>query len=583
MAHDRRSFLAICSRFGLTTTLFPGVLWAMAAAKPAITKDMITEAASLADISFTEDEKEMMLDDLNSRLEQYRAIHDLHLPNSIPPAVEFNPVLPGTKIATVKLPTRMSRIVAPTLPKNLDDAAFYTVRQWSELVRTRKVSSIALSEMYLDRLKRYDPQLKFTITLTEDRALAQAKEADREIAAGKYRGPLHGLPWGAKDLLAVKGYPTTWGAGGLEQQVIDEDATVVQRLDRAGAVLVAKLTLGALAMGDEWFGGMTRNPWKFDQGSSGSSAGPASATAAGCVAFSIGSETLGSISSPSTRCGVTGLRPTFGRVPRTGAMALSWSMDKIGPICRSVEDCALVLAAINGPDSQDRTIHDAAFNWDATLDSRKLRIGVLTSEFEKAAAAPKPQNDSPESPEQEKPEDRSRREEWAKFDQAALDVLTGKLGLKLIPVELPKIPWRGMSPILEAEAAAAFDDFLRSGKAKLLTAQTKDDWPNSFRASHLIPAVEYINGNRARWLAMQQMAELFKQVDVIIAPTFSQQLLATNLTGHPAVILPHGFRPDGTPTSITFLGDLFGEAKLCAVAKAYQDATEWHLKKPKIG
>lgn len=258
-------------------------------------------------------------------------------------------------------------------------------------------------------------------------------------------------------------------------------------------------------------------------------------------------------------------------------------MDKIGPICRSVEDCALVLAAINGPDGRDRTIHNAAFNWDATLDPRKLRIGVLKSEFEKAAAAPKPQNESPESSEPEKPEDRARREEWAGFDEAALEVLTGKLGLKLIPVELPKIPWRGMSPILEAEAAAAFDDFLRSGKAKLLTAQTKDDWPNSFRASHLIPAVEYINGNRARWLAMEQMAELFKQFDVIVAPTFSQQLLATNLTGHPAIILPHGFRKDGTPTSITFLGDLFGEAKLCAVAKAYQDATEWHLRKPMIG
>jgi hypothetical protein len=338
MAHDRRSFLATCSRFGLTTTLFPGVLWAMASGKPAVTKDMITEAASLADISFTDAEKQMMLDDLNSRIEQYRAIHELHLPNSVPPAVEFNPVLPGTKIATAKLPTRMSRIATPSLPRNLDDAAFFTLHQWSELVRTKKVSSVALTEMYLDRLKRYDPQLKFTITLTENRALAQAKEADREITAGKYRGPLHGLPWGAKDLLAVKGYPTTWGAGGMEKQVIDEDATVVQRLDRAGAVLVAKLTLGAHAMGDEWFGGMTRNPWKSDQGSSGSSAGPASATAAGCVAFSIGSETLGSISSPSTRCGVTGLRPTFGRVPRTGAMALSWSMDKIGPICRSVED-----------------------------------------------------------------------------------------------------------------------------------------------------------------------------------------------------------------------------------------------------
>jgi len=579
MRHDRRSFLATCTRFGLTTTLFPGVLWAIAASKPAVTKEMITEAATLADISFTDAEKEMMLDDLDSRVEQYRTIHDLHLPNSVPPAMEFNPVLPGTKVATAKLPMRMSRIGAPKVPKNLDDAAFYTVRQWSELVRTRRVSSVALTDMYLERLKRYDPQLKFVITLTEDRARAQAKEADCEIAAGKYRGPLHGLPWGAKDLLAVKGYPTTWGAGGMEKQVIEEDATVVNRLDQAGAVLVAKLTLGALAMGDEWFGGMTRNPWKPSEGSSGSSAGSASATAAGCVAFAIGSETLGSIASPSTRCGVTGLRPTFGRVPRTGAMALSWSMDKIGPLCRSVEDCALVLAAINGPDGHDRTVHNAAFNWNAALDVRKLRIGVLKSDFDHNGQPPKqPEQGKPQEP--EKAEDKARREDWARFDQAALDVLANKLRLKLIPVELPKIPWRGMSPILEAEAAAAFDDFLRSGRDKLLTGQTKDDWPNSFRASHLIPAVEYINGNRARWMAMQQMAELFKKVDVIVAPTFSQQLLATNLTGHPAIILPHGFRADGTPTSITFLGDLFGEAKLCAVAKAFQDATEWHLRRP---
>ncbi|MGH9531816.1 MAG: amidase, partial [Terriglobales bacterium] len=331
---DRRAFLALCSSLGLTSTLLPGVLWGKLEGKPA-TKEMIAEAATLAGISIPDEHQEMMVKGLNEQLESFEAIRKLALPNSVPPSLLFDPVLPGMKFATVKQPMRMSRIAAPDVPKNLDDAAFYTVRQLAELVRTRKVSSSALSEMYLERLKRYNPLLKFMVTLTEDRARAQAREADRDIAAGRYRGPLHGLPWGAKDLLAVKGYPTTWGASGFEKQVIDEDAVVVQRLDRAGAVLVAKLTLGALAMGDQWFGGMTRNPWKIDQGSSGSSAGSASATAAGCVAFAIGSETLGSISSPSTRCGTTGLRPTYGRVPRSGAMALSWSMDKIGPICRA--------------------------------------------------------------------------------------------------------------------------------------------------------------------------------------------------------------------------------------------------------
>lgn len=584
MRNDRRGFLALCSRLGVTTTLFPGVLWGMAEGKPqAITKAMIVEAARLADVSFSDAEQEMMLDDLNDRLGQYQSIHDLHLSNKVPPALDFNPVLPGMKFETARQPVRMSRIAAPDVPKNLEDAAFYSVPQWSELVRTKKVSSTALTQMYLERLRRYDPKLKFICNLTEERALAQAKEADRDIAAGKYRGPLHGLPWGAKDLLAVKGYPTTWGAGGMEKQIIHEDAEVVRRLDQAGAVLVAKLTLGALAMGDKWYGGMTRNPWKTDQGSSGSSAGPASATAAGCVAFSIGSETLGSISSPSTRCGATGLRPTFGRVPRTGAMALSWTMDKLGPIGRSVEDCALVLAAINGPDGLDRTVHDIPFNWDCALNPRLLRIGYLKSEFEKAALPPKPAKAEDGKSAEEGSEDRTRREHWGRNNQAALDILTNKLGWRLIPVEMPDFAWRGMSPVLEAEAAAAFDDFLRQGHDKLLTEQGKDDWPNSFRQSHLIPAVEYINGNRARYLGMQKMAELFSKFDVIVAPTFSSQLLITNLTGHPAVILPNGFRTDdGTPTSITFIGNLFGEARLCAAAKAYQDATQWHLKRPEL-
>jgi Asp-tRNA(Asn)/Glu-tRNA(Gln) amidotransferase A subunit family amidase len=608
---DRRGFLAVCTKLGVGSTLLPGVLWAMADQKGKITRDMIDHASLIADVPIAEDYKEMMIEALNDFSKDYDLIYGLKIPNQVAPAIVFDPVPPGMKFAEQKQAkiSLSPSVHAGPVPKNLEDAAFYSVRQLAELVRTKQVSSAALTEMYLERLKRYDPTLKFVITLTEDRARAQAKDADREIASGKYRGPLHGIPWGAKDLLSVKGYRTTWGAGGFEGQTIDEDATVVQRLDAAGAVLVAKLTLGALAQGDKWFGGMTRNPWNPQQGSSGSSAGSASATAAGCVGFAIGSETLGSISSPSTRCGTTGLRPTFGLVPRTGAMALSWSMDKLGPICRSVEDCALVLGAIHGPDGMDRSVRDAAFNWDATLDWRKLRIGYLKADFEL-------QPETPETPKQEKnvtPEEqkkiaeensnraiaRARQLYDKQYNDAALAKLRA-MGIDLIPVELPKFPYESMRTILVAEAAAAFDDLTRSGRDKLLTSQSKNDWPNIFRSARFIPAVEYIQANRARMMAIDAMAKLFEKVDVIVAPTFSTQLVVTNLTGHPALILPNGVRGDdapkpqfrdgelqpggpATPLSLTFLGQLFGESKLLAVAKAYQDATDFHLKHPKLG
>ena len=442
------------------------------------------------------------------------------------------------------------------------------------------------------------------------RARAQAK-ADAEIAAGKYRGPLHGLPWGAKDLLATKGYRTTWGAGGFETQMIEEDATVVKRLDEAGAVLVAKLTLGALALGDVWFGGVTRNPWNTNQGSSGSSAGPASATAAGCVAFSIGSETLGSISSPSTRCGCTGLRPTFGLVPRTGAMALSWSMDKLGPICRTVEDCALVLDAIYGPDGIDRTVQPAAFNWDANLDWRKLRVGYLKADFERK---PDEQEEAAKEEAAATPEELKKREEQKKrreaararaeydkkYNNAALAKLQ-EMGVTLVPVEMPKLPYDAMVTMLTAESAAAFDELTRSGKDKLLTSQKDYDWPNTFRTARFIPAVEYLQAARARRMAMGAVAKVFESFDVIVAPTQSQQLVITNLTGHPAVILPNGLRGSdapkppsddpgdftnaggpGTLASLTLLGNLYGEAKLLALARAYQEATGFHLLHPKL-
>ncbi len=447
---DRRNFMKTCSGMGLAGTLFPGVLWVEAEAQGAkkITKEMIENAAAIADVPISEEYKEMMLENLNDQAKGYEEIHELHIPNSVDPALIFDPVLPGMKFDTVRKAMRISKITNAAYlsePKNLEELAFASARELGELVRMKKVSSVALTEMYLGRLKKYDPTLKFAVTLTEEHALAQAKKADAEIASGKYRGPLHGLPWGAKDLLAVKGYRTTWGAGGFESQMIDEDATVVKRLDEAGAVLVAKLTLGALAQGDVWFGGVTRNPWNTNQGSSGSSAGPASATAAGCVAFSIGSETLGSISSPSTRCGCTGLRPSFGLVPRTGAMALSWSMDKLGPICRTVEDCALVLDAIHGRDGKDRTVQPAAFNWDANLDWRKLRVGYLKTAFERKPeeAQEAAKEEPPATPEEQKKRDerqkrreaaRARAEYDRKYNDAALAKLR-EMGVNLVPVE----------------------------------------------------------------------------------------------------------------------------------------------------
>src|SRR6202795_5088523 len=380
---DRRHFMGYFAGVGLGSTLFPGVLWGKIAAGADITVETIASAEECGGIHVRPDERELMLDGLKQQEQRIEALHKVTLPNSVSPAIVFDPLPPGKKIAPeARRPMVRSKVAHRAVPADLDELAFLPVTELSELVRRKRITSVQLTQMYLARLKKYDPILKCVISLTEDRAFAQAHAADAEIRRGKYRGPLHGIPWGAKDLIAVRGYKTTWGAGPFKEQTIDSDATVVQRLDAAGAVLVAKLTLGELAQGDIWFGGTTKNPWKVDQGSSGSSAGPASATAAGLVGFAIGSETLGSISSPSTRCGTAGLRPTFGRVPRTGAMALSWTMDKLGPICRSVEDCALVLDAIHGPDGQDASVRDAAFNWNAAFDWKSLRIGYLKSEFE---------------------------------------------------------------------------------------------------------------------------------------------------------------------------------------------------------
>jgi Asp-tRNA(Asn)/Glu-tRNA(Gln) amidotransferase A subunit family amidase len=628
MTLDRRGFLSACSGAGITSALFPGILYTLAAQgqesastdqskPPTITPEMIDHAATLAGLPiFAPEQKKMMIDSLIDNNGSMKAIRKLKIPNSVPPAYIFHPQPAIGSNSIIKSQPKNDHAVtgwkpdsSVSAPTSIDELAFATVSELSSLLHARKITSLALTQMYLARLKRYDAKLHFVITVTEDRALAQARAADREIAAGKYRGPLHGIPWGAKDLLAVKGYPTTWGAGGFEHQSFHEDATVVQRLDAAGAVLIAKFTLGALAMGDKWFGGRTRNPWNMTQGSSGSSAGSASAVAAGCVAFAIGSETLGSISSPSTRCGATGLRPTFGFVPRTGAMALSWTMDKLGPITRSAEDCALVLEAIHGPDGRDASVYPAQFHWDSSFYVHSLRIGYLKKEFDaspaqKAAEPPASetadQRKAREKQEAEQKAGRERREYDRRYDLAALDKLRA-MGVNLIPVDLPKLPYGAMVPLLAAEAAAAFDDLTLSGRDRLLTEQGIEDWPNTFRVARFYPAVEYIQANRARTLAIQQVSALFEKVDIIVTPTTGTQLLATNLTGHPALILPNGLRGDdapkppkiddgdnddiggpGTPISLTFLAGHYQDAKLAAFALAYQKATGFHKVHPKL-
>jgi Asp-tRNA(Asn)/Glu-tRNA(Gln) amidotransferase A subunit family amidase len=636
MTFDRRGFMAVCSGLGLASPLLPGILYTLAAqaqeanpgAKPAelakITDEMLDQAAELAGVGpFSADEKKVMLDRLTRQRGGYEQIRAMKLANAVAPAFVFHPLPASTTVIAASndvLPQAQGVVVIrdirsssfstpPSAPAQIEDLAFATVKQLGALLITRKVTSLALTQMYISRLKRYDAKLHFVVTLTEERALAQAKQADAEIAAGKYRGPLHGIPWGAKDLLAVKGYPTTWGAGGFEHQSFDEDATVVQRLDAAGAVLIAKFTLGALAMGDRWFGGKTRNPWNPAQGSSGSSAGSASAVAAGCVGFAIGSETLGSIASPSTRCGCTGLRPTFGFVPRTGAMALSWTMDKLGPITRSAEDCAMVLEAIHGPDGKDTSVAAADFRWDADLDWKKLRVGYFKADFD-APEALKPEEAAANETADEKKKreegneravvERVRDEYDRKYEMAALEKLRA-MGVNLIPVTLPKMPYSAITALLGAEAAAAFDDLTLSGRDHLLTGQEPYDWPTTFRVARFYPAVEYIQANRARTLAIGQVSALFETVDIIVATTFSAQLPATNLTGHPALIVPNGLRGDdspkaskfesiedgdfggaGTPVSLTFLAAHYQDAKLAAFGNAYQQATGFNKLHPKL-
>lgn len=560
---DRRRFFAVFAGFGLGATALPELLWAQEEAGEEITKETLAAAEKLAGLELTDEERDLMLDGVREARTAYEALRTVEIPNSVTPALVFDPVPPGVSLPERPGGFQPAEAPVPERPESPDALAFLSVAELGRLLRAGQVTSVELTEIYLERLRRYDPLLECVVSFTEERALEAARRADRELAAGEDRGPLHGIPWGAKDLLAARGYRTTWGAEPYKAQVIDEDATAVARLEEAGAVLVAKLTLGALAWGDVWFGGKTRNPWNPEQGSSGSSAGSASAAAAGLTGFNIGSETWGSIVSPSTRCGATGLRPTFGRVSRHGAMALSWSMDKLGPIGRTVEDCALVFQALLGPDGLDTTVVDRPFRWDPDLDVTTLRVGYVKSLFER------------------EPEDDEERE-WMDKDRATLETLE-RLGVRLIPLELPDLPTEALSFILSAEAAAAFDELTRSGRDDLLVRQIEQAWPNVFRQARMIPAVEYLQANRVRTLLMQEMVRTLEGFDVYVCPSFGgDNLLLTNLTGHPSVVLPNGFREDGTPTSITFMGDLYAEGEVLALAHAYQRATDFHHRHPDL-
>jgi Asp-tRNA(Asn)/Glu-tRNA(Gln) amidotransferase A subunit family amidase len=540
--------------------LFPIVIFAYFltfSEDESITKTEIANAEKLIGLGFDDAERDSMLDALNEQLENYKVVREFHLQNSVMPAVLFNPIPTGFKFDEDQKPIKFSDYSYTKLPENIYDLAFYSVGELAELIKSKQISSVELTMFFLERLKKYDPALHCVITLTEERAMKQAKLMDEELAAGKYRGQLHGIPFGVKDLLATKDYKTTWGAEPYKEQKINEDAVVVNNLESAGGVLVAKLTMGALAWGDVWFGGKTRNPWNTEKGSSGSSAGPASAVSAGLVPFAIGTETWGSIVSPSTVCGVTGLRPTYGRVSRTGAMALSWSMDKIGPICRNSEDLAIVFKAIHGKDGIDPTLYNAPFNYLPVVDLSKIKIAYLKNDFDKDYA-------------------------FHKNDSLTLAKLS-ELGAELIPVELPDVDVNSLSFILSAEAGAVFDELTRSNRDDLLVRQIKNAWPNTFRSARFIPAVEYINANRVRTILINEMGKLFEEVDIYIAPSWEgDNLLLTNLTGHPCVVLPNGFSEEGTPTSITFIGNLFDEGTIIAVAKEYQDATDFHLKHPEL-
>jgi len=531
-------------------------------AQDTIAKQDIVSAAKLFDLQYTNKEVDTMYAGIKDNLKVYKDMHQTNLNNGLAMSLWQSPVVPGLNIETKQNPIKWKFNKNIQLPVNKADLAFYSIADLSVLIKTKKISSVALTQFFIDRIKQYADSLQCVISITESIALEQAKAADEEIAAGKYRGPLHGIPYGLKDLFAVKGTKTTWGAAPYKNQLIDEDAYVYNRLKDAGAVLVAKFTLGALAMGDYWYGGRTKNPWNLRTGSSGSSAGSASATVAGLVPFAIGTETWGSIISPSSTCGATGLRPTFGRISRTGAMALSWSLDKIGPICRSAEDAAIVFNYIHGTDGLDLSAVNIPFNYQPEGDIKKLKIGYAKNYYDQI-------------------KDTSRNE-WKVLESFR------QMGVELIPIEFPDTAvYKAniMDVIISAESAAAFDGLTRLNIDDELTRQGPFDWPNSFRVSRLVPAVEYVNANRMRYQLQQKVHAALSAVDVLICPTrgSGNQSAITNLTGQPVVCTPTGFdKRTGLPTSISFIGNLYQEAPVLLAAKYYQKATEWETTFPPL-
>jgi Asp-tRNA(Asn)/Glu-tRNA(Gln) amidotransferase A subunit family amidase len=547
LALRRRTALKALGLLGIGSVAFRRALAAQAAQAGTITPEMIKQAEWIAGLELTDKERESTAKGLQETLSSIQALRKVDIGYDVPPALAFNPA-PGLKPSGEVKRHSTGLVAAPVgkRPESAEELAFLRLADLASLIQSRQVSSTALTKLYLSRLKQYDPLLKCVVNLTEDLALKQAAAADAEIKAGKYRGPLHGIPWGAKDLIAYPGYPTTWGAPQFKDRVLDEKATVAARLDEAGAVLVAKLSLGALAMGDQWFRGKTRSPWDPRRGSSGSSAGSASAVAAGLVGFAIGSETLGSIISPCRACGASGLRPTFGRVSRHGCMSLAWSMDKIGPIARSIEDCALIFDAIHGHDGLDSTAVDQPFSWPLQTNFADLKIGFI---------------EEPSRPLEKRPELRVLRE----------------LGLELTPIKLPtEYPLHAITLMLDTEAAAVFDELTRHHVSEGLNS-----WPETFRQGQFVPAVEYLRAARVRTLLVRSMSRLMKTVDLYVGS--GNDLVITNLTGHPSVVFPGSLqdingRPG--PRSITLTGQLYGESTLLAVAHAYQQATGHHREHP---
>ncbi len=518
---------------------------------------LIRNTVKLYDLDFTNAEADSMLNNVKGYTDNYKALHKTLPTNDIPYPFAFNPLPNGETV-----PTKQQKIVWEIpdnmyMPANKNELTFYSIMQLASLVKNKRISSVELTKFFIARLKKWGDTLQSVITLTEDLAMQQARQADEEIKKGIYRGPLHGIPYGLKDLFAVKGYKTTWGSTPYKDQTINEDSYVYQQLKKAGAVLCAKLSLGALAYNNKWFGGETKNPWNLKQGSSGSSAGSAASVVAGLLPFTIGTETLGSIVSPSTRCGATGLRPTFGSVSRSGAMVLCWSLDKAGPICRSAEDDAIVFYYLKGTDGKDAGAIDHAFNYSPKIDLSKLKIAYAENYFKglnKDAL------------------------EWKVLDVYKL------LGANVQPVVFPDsvlYPTDIIGIILNAESAAAFDELTRTNRDDLIERQDKDFWPNSFRSARMIPAVEYINANRYRYNLCKNMYNFMKSYDVLIVPTFAgSQLRITNLTGNPVVCMPMGFNRNGSPVSITLIGKLYDEATILAAAKAYQDKTDFNKQHP---